>query len=365
MPVEIGVWRIDGGAPKRLQWSAMETEAKLEKVLVQDITLLDSELFLVGSQVPTAYGTFIDILAVDSSGDLTVVELKRARTPREVIAQVLDYGSWIQTLGYSDITTIYARQYPGKRFEEAFAERFQADPPEELNSSHRLLIVASELDQATERIVNYLTTFGVPANVAFFRYFKDNGGDYLARTWLIDPTQAETQVNRNTTKVGKEPWNGRDFYVALGEDEHRNWEDCRHYGFVAAGQGRRASAKLEMLSTGARVFACIPQRGYVGVGVVKGPATRVREFTVTLPEGKSIPLLEAPLSAPAMGANADDVELSEYVVPVDWKYTVAARDAFWEKGMFANQNIVCRLRNQFTLERLYSHFGLSEESSEA
>lgn len=30
---------------------------------------------------------------MNSEGDLTVIELKRDRTPREVVAQVLDYAS--------------------------------------------------------------------------------------------------------------------------------------------------------------------------------------------------------------------------------------------------------------------------------
>lgn len=31
-------------------------------------------------------------------------------------------------------------------------------------------------------------------------------------------------------------------------------------------------------------------------------------------------------------------------------------DAFWEKGMFANQNSACTLRQEFTLAELADHF---------
>lgn len=53
---------------------------------------------VVGRQVTTAFGKLIDLLAVDAEGNLTVVELKRDRTPREVVAQVLDYASWVEVL---------------------------------------------------------------------------------------------------------------------------------------------------------------------------------------------------------------------------------------------------------------------------
>lgn len=57
--------------------------------------------------------------------------------------------------------------------------------------------------------------------------------------------------------------------------------------------------------------------------------------------------------------SSSDPDLSEYVVRVEWLKTLAVDEAIWEKGMFANQNTVCRLRNKFTLERLIDRFGLS------
>lgn len=42
-------------------------------------------------------------LAVSREGDLTVIELKRDRTPRDVVAQILDYATWVATLGTKQI----------------------------------------------------------------------------------------------------------------------------------------------------------------------------------------------------------------------------------------------------------------------
>src|SRR5688572_24803690 len=99
MPIEVGIWRINGSI-ERVHFSSLATEAKLEDVLHRDIRLLDPGLMINGRQVPTIYGKYIDLLAIDAEGDLTVVELKRDKTPREVVAQTLDYAAWVQTLTY-------------------------------------------------------------------------------------------------------------------------------------------------------------------------------------------------------------------------------------------------------------------------
>src|SRR6185369_996096 len=130
--------------------------------------------------------------------------------------------------------------------EQSFDDAFGISLPEELNQEHKLIVVASELDPSTERIISYLAdNYGVPINAVFFRFFRDNGADYLARTWLIDPDEAERKVSKSITKKGSEPWNGRDFYVSLGEGEHRTWEDCRNYGFISGGQGKWYSQTLK------------------------------------------------------------------------------------------------------------------------
>lgn len=48
----------------------------------------------IGRQVNTNLGTTIDLLALDGTGDVVVVELKRDRTPRDTLAQALEYASF-------------------------------------------------------------------------------------------------------------------------------------------------------------------------------------------------------------------------------------------------------------------------------
>ena len=166
MPIEVGIWRM-GDSPEKIEFSKMENEKRLEDVLGEDISILDPNWLLIGRQVPTDYGKFIDLLALDREGNLVVIELKRDRTPREVVAQLLDYGSWIKGVGEDDIAAIfekfigkYSPSLKDQSLDEAFCNEFSVDEmPETINESHELVVVAAFLDDSTERIISYLDGF--------------------------------------------------------------------------------------------------------------------------------------------------------------------------------------------------------------
>lgn len=366
MPVEMGIWRIDGGAPRRLSASQLPTESMLEEFLEQDPTLLGERLLVVGRQVRTPYGKYIDLLAMDIDGNLHVLELKRDKTPRDVVAQVLDYGSWVSTLDRETVIELANTQLDAA-FETAFEEVFGVSAPDEINGSINLVVVATDIDSSSERIVTYLREFGVPVNVVFFTHLEDEGRRYLARSWLAgDDEGAHRSVSGPRGAKGKKAeWNGIDWFVSFGEEGSRSWEDGRRYGFVSAGGGRWYSDSLHNLPVGARVNVHIPKRGYVAVGTVLREATRFDDAMVEV-DGQWVRLRDQELNAPyrhspeGVNENGNDSDDDEYVVPVKWTIAVPQSDAFWVKGMFANQNSACKLRQEFTLDRLGEHFGLDQ-----
>ncbi|HEY5942829.1 MAG TPA: hypothetical protein VIT89_08225 [Solirubrobacterales bacterium] len=353
MPIEMGLWRLNGVEAVPVPTSSLATEQRLEEVLEADPGVLGlDQLLIVGRQVPTAFGGFVDLLALDAQANVIVIELKRNRTPREVVAQALDYGSWVEELGFGDLIEIWAAYDTGDAdLEAAFAAQFGEPMPDDLNSDHRLIIVAAELDASTERIVEYLIGFGVPVDVVLFSYLRDGDAEYLARSWVTDPG-----VDGAPSKK-KRPWNGRDFYVSFGvnEKDERQWEDARRYGFVSAGGGVWYSRTLNALKPGHRVFVYIPGEGYVGVGEVVEPVQPISEFMVG-----DLPILDVPdLQASHMDHNVDDAEKDEYLVRVKWIKTVPREEAFKEPGLFANQNSAVKLRHTQTIRRLEQHFGLT------
>lgn len=61
----------------------------------------------------------MNLLGLDVDGNLVLIELKRDRTPREIVAQVLDYASWVAALKTPQIHEI-ARTYLNKSLTDAF-----------------------------------------------------------------------------------------------------------------------------------------------------------------------------------------------------------------------------------------------------
>ncbi|AWB96370.1 hypothetical protein DCE93_12520 [Agromyces badenianii] len=353
MPVEMRMWRIDGESPKPLTAAALHTESELHQFLRQDPSLLGTALLVIGSEVITPYGKRLDLLAIDADGNLHVLELKRDRTPREVVAQVLDYGSWVSTLSREDVIDI-AEKYLGQPFEASFEEAFGVAPPDELNGELQLTVVASALDASSERIVSYLRGFGVPINAVFFTYIEDEDRRYLARSWLAASDERSSgSITKSTSK--RATWNGLDWYVSFGGD--RSWDDARRLGFVSAGGGKFYTQTIRALPEGARVWVNIPQTGYVGVGTVVGPAARFSDARVG-GEGVPVPLATQSLVGSYPHRDAETNDDDEWVVPVEWIDTVPEKDAYWEKGLFANQNSACKLRQEFTLDRLGQQFDI-------
>ncbi len=203
MSEEVRMWEIIAGENlSEIRRTKLDLESRIEDWLARDISILSDDLLVVGRQVQTAFGGIIDLLCLDSQGDVTIVELKRDKTPREITAQTLDYASWVKDLSNEKITEI-ANRYLGEKapLEETFVERFGIGLPEALNENHKMLIVASQLDSSSERIIRYLSdTYGVGINVATFGYFRnDSGQEFLARVFLIEPEQVEYKTQ---TKSG-------------------------------------------------------------------------------------------------------------------------------------------------------------------
>ena len=358
MPVEMRMWRIDGDEPKPLTTSVLPAEKDLHEFLKRDPSLLGERLLVIGSEVITPYGPRLDLLAIDADGNLNLLELKRDKTPREVVAQVLDYGSWVSTLSRDDIIDI-ATKHLDQPFEAAFEDVFGTAPPDELNGDLSLTIVAADLDASSERIVTYLRGFGVPVNAVFFSYLEDEGRRYLARSWMVTSDDDSPVAKTASKKRKRAAWNGVDWYVSYGGD--RSWEDARKFNYVAAGGGKFYSQTMRSLPEGARVWVNLPGTGFVAVGRTLAPARRWAEAEVKVGE-QWIRLADQDLMGthrPHFEAAEDDK--AEWVVPVEWLDARPESGAYWEKGMFASQHSACKLRQEFTLERLADHFGIDSD----
>ena len=351
MAFTMTLWNIEADKLQEVPKHRLENEKRLEDWIEQDASLLGMDLLIIGRQVQTPFVRRIDLFAIDQDGSSVIIELKRDKTPRDVVAQVLDYASWVNGLSPKEIDDI-ASSYLKKPLADAFRMHFDTTLPDNIGSDHRMVIVASELDDSSERIVQYLSSVhSLDINVVFFTCFQHNGAELVGRSWLLDPEEVEERSESRR----KAPWSGF-WFVNVGEGPHRNWDDCTKYGFLSAGWGSKFSDPMKKLKVGDKVFAYMKGHGYVGFGKVLQEAVMAKDFKV---DGH--PLLDLPLVQPGIKGQADNPELSDWVVGVQWSKVYSREQPKWFPGGFANQNIVCKLRDTRTVEFLRKEFAAEEE----
>jgi hypothetical protein len=352
MTLNMNLWKVSNNELKELPKSRLDSEDRLENWIGKDSTITGLDILLIGKQVVTFYGGRIDLLGMDSEGNLVILELKRDKTPRNIVAQVLDYASWVRDLTYKQIEAI-ATDYLKRTLREEFYDKFQTDIPDEINKNHNIVIVASELDPSSERIVQYLSSeYDVNINCIFFDFFKANDQEFLGRSWLMDPEEvAERTISKKSS-----PWSGL-YFVNVGDGIHRSWEDCMEHGFLSAGQGRRYSDSVKKLKVGDKVLAYLKGKGYVGFGEVTSTAVMAKDFMLS----NNTKLIEGNLKQPNIKENSDNPDLADWTVGVKWFKAVGKDKAVTKPGIFANQNVVCKLRHQPTIDFLKGHFTLERD----
>jgi hypothetical protein len=181
MPINMNLWQIKAKDLQEIKCEPLNDEQRLQDWLAKDKSILGMDVLLIGRQVATVTGDCIDLLAIDGQANLVVLELKRDKSPHEIVARTLDHASWVNGLSYEQIDAI-AKAFTSKPLWQGFSDHFGNAIPKTVNTSHSMVILASELDASAERIMQYLAQrHGVPIHVLFIGLFKTAAGEFLGR----------------------------------------------------------------------------------------------------------------------------------------------------------------------------------------
>ena len=175
----------------------IERESHLEDWLENSPwALVQDEFIMWIDRQPSAQdeeGTiYPDLFGVDSEGNLVVIEFKRGRTPRDVVAQLLEYAAWADELSDSEIhkiAEVYFEtrdEFRGKTFPDAFREAFDVPETDELpplKRKLRLFVVAEEIQPRVARVCRFLrTSHGMDISCIDVSTFETESGELLVST---------------------------------------------------------------------------------------------------------------------------------------------------------------------------------------
>lgn len=164
------MWRVaDGNKLVLTKPSAMRLEAHVEDLIETDPSCLGEPLLIIERQLFDR----VDLLAIDASGKIHVIELKRGESSRETIAQAIEYLAWVEKLSTDEILAIFAHYRPGVDLAKAFFEHFGCQLPAVLNQDHVITIVAATVDPKTEGSVGAMQRRGFPITLFGYRYYQD------------------------------------------------------------------------------------------------------------------------------------------------------------------------------------------------
>jgi hypothetical protein len=279
----------------------------------------DGSLLIIGRQVKTNLGGLIDLLALDQQGDVVVIELKRDRTPRDTLAQALEYASFVSTLDADGLEDVY-RQYVGDPQLDLATEHREAFriPDEDalaFNKSQRIVIVGQRITPEVRQTSRFLRGIGLQVTCLEFSFFEAGDGGRMMSTEIVvgqEPMGRHASSSRRGTPLSREsflerqPPRIRAFHERLmAEADSRGWTFAwgpTAYSLGVDRQGVRAPFCFcydAQSSTGPHVYSA---RG--GQGGLK--------FKVKLPDDFGF-------------AEAQEAGISDSLLPAgqDWKYPLS------------------------------------------
>jgi hypothetical protein len=213
MTTEIKAWEITNNTLRPVESSlAIEGRTEsldLEEWISTNPEIIGSGLEIIGRQVTTKSGP-LDLLAIDRTGDIIVIELKRDKLPRDVIAQAIDYASDIADWNIDKISEVCTK-HTGKSLDDLISEKFPDVSIQNLNinEAQRIILVGFAIESSLERMINWLSDhYGVNINAIILKYIKTIQGDeLLIRTAIIseEMEQSRTSKRKFTIPMSDEP----------------------------------------------------------------------------------------------------------------------------------------------------------------
>lgn len=202
MGTEIRTWQIIDGELKLIATN-LKSEGRtepydLEPWIESNPAILGPDIAIIGRQTMSKSGP-IDLLGIDRTGNVVIVEIKRDKLPREALAQAIDYASDAAGWPVERLGEICA-EHSGKGLDETLSEAFPDVDVESLtfNETQRIILVGFSVESALERMIGWLSdNFSVSINAVVLSYIKTaNGDELLTKTSIISEELERERVKK-------------------------------------------------------------------------------------------------------------------------------------------------------------------------
>ena len=316
----------------------------------------------------------IDLLAIDDTANLVVIELKRTDTGGHMELQAVRYAAMVSNMTFEELVRQYGRflrsQGDDSDPQAQILEFLGWDEPneDEFGQDVRIVLISAEFSREITSTVLWLNERTMDITCVRLVLHRLDGNLLMDVQQIIPLPEAhdyqirikQKQARERAARKERAPWND-EFYCSFGDGKTRRWYEALKWRFISAGAGEWYTKTLNLLSPGDRVWVNTPGRGYVAVGEVTGPRIIATDFVVEV-DGVKRPYVDVSEIGAAIQARCDEgEEIAEYVVPMRWFVARTMEEAVSQPGFFGNQNTIARPRSEswvYTVETLKREFGV-------
>ena len=215
---------LSTGILEKAKTDSIDFEKDLENWLENSPNVLldedEGSVIWIGRQVSATVGEsgfYPDLIGIDAAGDLVMVELKKGKTPREVVAQILEYAVWGSSLDNDDLNKIALNYYRKndcefnksifELYKEAFFPDAEEEPEVEFNRNQKLFVVAEEISPVIQEVALYLRDkHTVDISCLEYEVLKSKQGEFFISTEKIVGF-TEVGKKHKTSKTSITRWN--------------------------------------------------------------------------------------------------------------------------------------------------------------
>ena len=185
-------------------------------------------ILLIGRQEPTDLGGSIDLLGLDRQGNVVVVELKRDRTPRDAIAQALEYASFaagLDTKRLESILRTYRLRTNQKDDSLTLAKchrsHFKLDRDEAVsfNKDQRVVIIGQRITPGIKQTAAFLNKKGVRVTCAEFALFEES---HQKRLVTLQRVVDDEHLRPSPSSAGPKEEISREDFLATCDDNGKH-----------------------------------------------------------------------------------------------------------------------------------------------
>ena len=229
-------------------------ESEIEQLLWDNLEELTGDnLFRVARQVILPAGGKPDVLALDATGRVVVIEVKRD-VDRGQLAQTLEYAGWARGTNLDELAGMY--HGGAGSFWDDWREFTDSPTPVLVQKDPRLVLVARTFDKRTFEALQFLLQHKLPIQLLKVAFYVDDAKNRILNVeWESEPEAAWSDLSDNggstsggpaahlevtladvaatldtpTSLIWKRPKKGQEFHAMLLKDGIIRLADGREF----------------------------------------------------------------------------------------------------------------------------------------